>query len=190
MIVKHSYTRSHGTARAAAKYYEFRPRGPGEPRRQFWTRDAPISRRAGLRMLGQHQQARYVAHRLMLSPSGRERPQDMQRMTRYMMGELEKRMGMELHWFAVQHSNTEHDHVHVIIAGAGERLSDGATRGVRLGKGDYAHLREVGREYCLALGEMAERSERALPVLPDDPEDPWMGRQRRGLHRARGLARG
>jgi hypothetical protein len=114
----------------------------------------------------------------------------MQRMTRYMMTELEKRMGMQLHWFAVEHHNTEHPHVHVIIAGAAERHSDSATRGVRFGVGEYAHLREVGREYCMAMGEMSERWERALPALPEDPEDPWMGRQRRGLHRARSLARG
>ena len=40
------------------------------------------------------------------------------------MADLEDEQGKEMHWYAVHHSNTEHEHVHVVVAGAGRRPGD------------------------------------------------------------------
>ena len=155
--MKHTYTRDRGAARAAVRYYQLRPRGRDEQPRSIFTRGGTISRADADRMLREHQNGNYVVHRVTLSPSDRERPEDLRDMTRYVMAELEKHKGQALHWFAVEHRNTDHHHVHVMIAGTGEREGDGATRGVKLTREDYTSMREDGREYCRMMGRIADR---------------------------------
>ncbi len=161
MIVKHTYTRDRRAARAAVRYYQLRPRGQGEEPRTIFTRDGTISRADADRMMREHQNGNFVVHRVTLSPSDRERPEDLWDMARYVMAELEHQKGQRLHWFAVEHRNTEHHHVHVMIAGAGEREPDGVTRSVKLTKEDYASMREDGREYCRMMNRVDERWEEA-----------------------------
>ncbi len=155
--MKHTYTRDRGAARAALRYYQLRPRGQGEEPRSIFTKDGTISRADADRMLREHQNGNFLVHRVTLSPSDRERPEDLRDMTRYVLAELENEKGQRLHWFAVEHKNTDHHHVHVMIAGTGERESDGATRGVKLTKDDYAAMREDGREYCRMMNRIADR---------------------------------
>ncbi len=156
--MKHTYTRDRGAARAAVRYYQLRPRGQGEEPRSIFTKDGTISRADADRMLREHQNGNFLVHRITLSPSDRERPEDLRDMTRYVLAELEHEKGQRLHWIAVEHRNTSHHHVHVMIAGTGERESDGATRGVKLTKEDYASMREDGREYCRMMNRIADRS--------------------------------
>ncbi len=167
MIVKHTYTRDRGAARAAVCYYQLRPRGRDEEPRTIFTRDGDISRAHAHRMLREHQNGNFLVHRITLSPSDRECPQDLRDMTRYVLAELEKEKSQRLHWFAVEHRNTDHHHVHVMIAGAGERESDGATRSVKLTREDYASMREGGREYCRMMNRVDERWEEDLDRDPD-----------------------
>ncbi len=157
MIVKHTYTRDRGAARAAVRYYQLRPRGQGEEPRSIFTKDGTISRADAGRMMREHQNGNFLVHRITLSPSDRERPEDLRDMTRYVLAELEHEKGQTLHWFAVEHKNTSHHHVHVMIAGTGERESDGATRSVKLTKEDYAAMREDGREYCRMMNRITDR---------------------------------
>ncbi len=193
MIVKHTYTRDRGAAREAVRYYQLRPRGRDEEPRSIFTRDGTISRAQAHRMLREHQNGNFLIHRVTLSPSDRERPQDLRDMTRYVLAELEKEKGHRLHWFAVEHRNTDHHHVHVIIAGAGEREGNGATRSVKLIKEDYVSMREGGREYCRMMNRVDERWEHpdrdsecaderyappiSAPVAEDEDEE--LKRQRR-----------
>ncbi len=85
MIVKHTYTRDRGAARAAVRYYQLRPRGRDEKPRTIFTRDGNISRADAHRMMREHQNGNFLVHRITLSPSDRERPEDLRDMTRYVM---------------------------------------------------------------------------------------------------------
>ncbi len=147
MILRHTYTRNRDTARAGLRYYQMRPRGEGEPPRQLFTREGAVSREAAYRLLDTRQAARFLAHRLMLSPAPGEEPADFRAFTRQVMGELEKQQGLNLHWVAVEHHHTEHSHVHVLLCGGGEDR-EGCVREVRLDREDHARLREYGRAYC------------------------------------------
>lgn len=169
--MKHTYTRDPGAARAAVRYYQLRPRGRDEAPRSIFTRDGVIPRADVDKLLRDHQNGNYLVHRLTLSPSDAERPEDLRDMTRFLMAELEKGKGQRLHWFAVEHKNTDHHHVHVMIAGTGEREEDGATRGVKLSKEDYAAMREHGREYCRMMGRLADRWDEELSRERDPARD-------------------
>ncbi len=191
--MKHTYTRDRGAAKAAVRYYQLRPRGRDEEPRTIFTRDGTISRADADRMLREHQNGNFLVHRITLSPSDRERPEDLQDFTRYVMAQLEESKGQRLHWFAVEHKNTSHHHVHVMIAGTGERESDGATRSVKLTKEDYASMREDGREYCRMMNRVGERWDEELArhgdpdreqydlpsALPPPEEDEEFKRRRR-----------
>jgi hypothetical protein len=63
------------------------------------------------------------------------------------LGDLEERKGLELHWYAVYHENTEHPHVHVLLAGAGEQKETGKLLPVTLSAEDYQFLRERGHDH-------------------------------------------
>ncbi len=191
--MKHTYTRARGAAKAALRYYQLRPRGRDEEARTIFSREGTISRSDASRMMREHQNGNFLVHRITLSPSDRERPEDLCDMTRYVLAELEEQRGQRLHWFAVEHRNTDHHHVHVMIAGAGERESDGAARSVKLTKEDYAAMREGGREYCRMMSRVDERwenpdrdpdreDERYAPVAPApaaEDEDEELKRRRR-----------
>lgn len=146
VILRHTYTRNRDTARAGLRYYQMRPRGEGEPPRSLFTKDGTVSRAEAYHLLDAHQSRGYLAHRLMLSPAVDEQPDDLRALTRYVMVELEKEKGMLLHWVAVEHHNTDHPHVHVILCGGGKgRLG---VEEARLDRGDHARLKEDGRDYC------------------------------------------
>ena len=55
MILRHSYTRSRATARAALRYYQLRPRGEGEPPRALFGTAGTMTRAEAERLLAQVQ---------------------------------------------------------------------------------------------------------------------------------------
>jgi hypothetical protein len=73
-------------------------------------------------------------HKLMLShaESTMIQGQDGKAFVRECMHELEKRLKLNLIWYADQHSNTNHPHFHIILAGSGLDR-DGNRQNVRLG---------------------------------------------------------
>ena len=81
-----------------------------------------------------------AAHELILSPGVNE--VDPMAYTRELMQKLERSKGQELNWVAVAHSNTEHNHIHVLISGESRDRKP-----VLLRKDDHAHLREWGDKY-------------------------------------------
>ena len=147
MILRHTYTRSRDRARAALRYYETRPRGDDEPSRAIFTATGTATRAEAYRLLDAHQTTRYLAHRLMLSPSRAERPEDLQEFTRYVLRELEKEKGLALHWVAVEHRNTDHPHVHVVLCGGGG-TGYVSLENVRLNRADHARIKDDGITYC------------------------------------------
>lgn len=111
-------------------------------------------------MLDEHQARGYLAHRLMLSPSAEQHPDDLRALTRHVMGELEYDKGQTLHWVAVEHRNTAHPHVHVLLCGGGERGD--AVREVRLDRRDHAQIKEDGMDYCRLAGRIQTGWDAAL----------------------------
>jgi len=160
VILRHTYTRNRDTARAGLRYYQMRPRGEGEPPRSLFTKDGTVSRAEAYQLLDAHQARCYLAHRLMLSPAVDEQPDDLRALTRSVMVELEKEKGMTLHWVAVEHHNTDHPHVHVVLCGGGEGRT--GVEEVRLDRGDHARLKGDGRDYCRAEGHERLRWEAML----------------------------
>ena len=62
--------------------------------------------------------------KVILSPEFGDRV-DLPRLTRDLIGQMEKDLGTDLVWIAVEHHNTEHPHVHLVIRGvrdSGEEL--------------------------------------------------------------------
>ncbi len=171
MVVKHSYTRSRGAARAAVKYYQLRPRGEDEEPRSVFSSSGNVSRAEAISLINDHQHGNYVVHRITLSPSFDERPEDLVEMTCYAMSRWQQEREQALHWVAVIHRNTDNPHVHVVIAGTGERHADGATRGVKITKEDYAILKEESRQYCRVMaaaeGRQVLQPERGARSLGD-----------------------
>ncbi len=169
IILRHTYTRSRDTARAGLRYYQMRPRGDDESPRSIFGAEGTMTRDEAYRLLDQHQagsgaggQARgYLAHRLMLSPPEDRRPDDLRDFTRHVLRELERDKGQCLHWVAVEHRNTAHPHVHIVLAGgAGDR----PRRELRLDRADHARVKEDGLDYCRLTARVRDDWERALAV--------------------------
>ncbi len=88
------------------------------------------------------------SHLKYLEHHSRDEPvQDWREWTREVMADLEAEQGIDLHWYAVHHSNTEHEHVHVVLAGAGEHWDTGHEEAVKLYPEDYQVLRESGHDH-------------------------------------------
>jgi hypothetical protein len=161
MILRHSYTRSRATAHAALRYYQLRPRGDGEPPRQFFGAAGTLTRGEAGRLLDQHQPAagRYLAHRLMLSPSDTECPDDLRAMTYRAMRGLAHAHDQPLTWVAVAHRNTDQPHVHILLAGSGMAGGQGE---LRLGPVDHVRLKADAATYCRLEARLREDWDRAL----------------------------
>ncbi len=155
--MKHTFVRSkgsspaavakaRGTARAAVRYYQHRPLGRDEEERGFCGPDGGLTRDEVNRLLDEHQAGGYLVHRLILSPADDEQPEDLRALTREMLRRLAAEKGQTLHWAAVEHRHTDHPHVHIVIAGGGER--EGAVRGVRVDLADIGRMKADARDYC------------------------------------------
>ena len=172
VVLRHSYTRSRDVAQASVRYYQMRPRGREEPPRSLFTRDRTITRAEATRLLDEHQPSsgRYLAHRLMLSPPPDGRPEDLQELTRHTLRELEKARGVELHWVAVEHHNTEYPHVHIVVAGGAEGPG-GGRRELRLERRDHARIKEDARDFCEIHARVRDDWDRALDPGDRDDDD-------------------
>ena len=146
--VNHASAASHLSSHL--KYLEHRSRERDESREErtiFSKEEESVSRREALDDVMDHTSQRVSYHQIVLSPAEDEPVQDWREWTREVMADLEASQGTELHWYAVHHSNTDHEHVHVILAGAGEDLETGHPTPVTLSPEDYRELRESGQEH-------------------------------------------
>ena len=62
--------------------------------------------------------------RFIVSPEDATELQDLKAFTRDLMGQAERDLGTRLDWVAVDHWNTEHPHIHVIVRGKAEDGQD------------------------------------------------------------------
>lgn len=151
VVIKHRYIPgrnrggnvvSIGKALAHVKYIQQRP-GPDKERggRDMFNEhedrlDAKEMRRA-IKELGD---SRVVVHKLTLAPE--INPQDKKAFTREVMDKLGQDMGRDLRWFGVEHNNTDHHHIHVVVLGKDRNGTE-----VRIGLKDIEKAKEHGERY-------------------------------------------
>ena len=126
-------------AMAHLKYIQHRPgedRGP-EGREFFDDIDDNLDVKALRKDIRELGNSKVVIHKVTLAPE--INPAYMRQFTREVMHQLGRDKGLDLKWMAVEHSNTEHDHVHVVIAGKDKNGKD-----VRIDKKDYNKIKESG----------------------------------------------
>lgn len=116
-----------GKALAHVKYIQHRPGEDREKggREMFNERDNVDAKtmRESIKELGG---SRVVVHKLTLAPE--INPQDNKAFTREVMDKLGRDMGRDLVWFGVEHHNTEHHHIHVVVLGKDRNGTDVAIR--------------------------------------------------------------
>lgn len=152
IVVRHKYIAGRGKggggkvvgigkALAHVKYIQHRP-GPDREqggREMFNERDDVDARemRKAIKELGN---SRVVVHKLTLAPE--INPEDKKAFTREVMRNLGREKGLDLQWFAVEHNNTDHHHIHVVVLGEDRNGSE-----VRIDKKDYDKIKEYGDRY-------------------------------------------
>ena len=133
------------------KYIEHRSRDISDEsrddRRIFDKEHDVVNRRDAVNDVMHHTSTSVNYHKIVLSPAEDEPVQDWREWTRDVMQDLEEAQGKELHWYAVHHQNTEHPHIHVVVAGAGYNQETEREEPVKLYTQDYNTLRESGREH-------------------------------------------
>ena len=158
MIARGRYVKGGAANRASAashlgahlKYLEHRSRDEQESRedRSIFSKDEDhVDRSEAVDDVMEHTSSRVSYHKIVLSPADDEPVQDWREWTREVMADLGEEQGIDLHWYAVHHANTEHEHVHVVVAGAGEDRETGQESVVALYQQDYQQLRESGHEH-------------------------------------------
>ncbi len=145
-----NYTAAASRLNSHLKYLEHRSRDEQESRedRSIFSRERDsLDRREAVDDIMDHTSQRVSYHTIVLSPGEDEPVQDWRDWTREVMTDLEAEQGIDLHWYAVHHCNTEHEHVHVVLAGAGEHRETGHDEAVKLYSQDYQLLRESGHDH-------------------------------------------
>ncbi len=172
-------TSAGGHLNSHLKYLEHRSRDDHESREDrsiFSKEDDTVERRDAVNDVMEHTSHSISYHKIVLAPGDDEPVQDWREWTREVMADLEDEQGKELHWYAVHHSNTEHEHVHVVVAGAGEDREIGQEVAVKLYPEDYQRLRESGHEHSeyefyYHLETALEELERQDDVVRDQERD-------------------
>jgi len=124
---------------AHVKYIQHRPGDdkPPDGRTFFDESEENLDGRSLRKAIKELEDSKVVAHKLTLSPE--VEPLDKQEYTREIMKQLSAEKGQDLKWMAVEHNNTAHHHIHVVILG-----QDKNGKAVRIDKDDYPKLREWG----------------------------------------------
>jgi type IV secretory pathway VirD2 relaxase len=131
-----------GRALAHLKYIQHRPGEDREPggREFFDELEDRLDDKALRRAIKEQQDSRVVVHKLTLAPE--INPEDKRQFTREVMERLSSEKGLDLKWMAVEHNNTRHHHIHVVVLGKDKNGKD-----VRFDKRDYDRIKEYGDRY-------------------------------------------
>ncbi|HZT34348.1 MAG TPA: hypothetical protein VFA15_00400, partial [Nitrososphaera sp.] len=158
IVVKHSYISARdrqslkggrpskaaavGRALAHLKYIQHRPgedRGDGG-REFFGESDDELSGRRLRKAVREMRDSKVVVHKLTLAPE--INPEDKKAFTREVMQKLAEEKGLDFQWMGVEHNNTAHHHIHVVILGKDKNGKD-----VRIDKKDYDKIKDYGDRY-------------------------------------------
>ncbi len=131
-----------GKAIAHVKYIQHRP---GEDREKggrelFNEQEDRLDGREMRRAIKELGDSRVVVHKLTLAPE--INPSDKKAFTREVMQNLSRDKGLDLRWFAVEHNNTDHHHIHVVVLGKDRNGSE-----VRIDLKDIDKVKEWGDRY-------------------------------------------
>ena len=188
VVTKNRYFRG-GTLKFTAqklsthfKYLEHRPRQQQElegreaetreDRYLFTAESDHVLRRQAVDDIMSHTHQRVNYHHLVLSPGEEDQVSDLRQWTRAVMADLEQWKQQRLVWYAVQHRNTAHPHVHVVIAGAAEQYGTDRQYPVVLRDNpDFDFVKARGREHSdYAFYQTIQQATQAL-----EGEDELMG---------------
>lgn len=131
-----------GRALAHLKYIRHRPGEDREDggREMFDDQDDRLGARAMQKAIRENQDSKVVVHKLTLAPE--IDPEDQKAFTREVMQKLGRDKGLDLRWVGVEHRNTAHHHIYVVVMG-----KDKTGKDVRFDKKDYDRLKEYGDRY-------------------------------------------
>jgi hypothetical protein len=143
-VAKHRYWKGKNAAKSVGnytKYVQFR-QGPDREKggRKFFDEKDDESQKDFAKLLKEMKARGAVAHELILSPGVNQ--VDQLAYTRELMDKLGQSKGQELEWVAVAHSNTKHNHIHVLILGESKDHKP-----VNIGRTEHGKLREWGDKY-------------------------------------------
>lgn len=119
-VVATVFYQGHGAGAAGrliahGKYLERDGAGPDGEKGQFYDRDRDeVDAHPRLEEWAQEDKRHF---RLMLAPESGARIEDMKDFTRATMARMERDLGVDLEWVAVDHHNTDNPHVHIILRG-------------------------------------------------------------------------
>ena len=156
MIIKGRFLRGNRERSAKhlaahLRYIEYRRRDEShedrEDRRLFSKESDQVDREEVVNDVMAHTSTSVNYHKLILSPGQDEPVEDYRQWIREVMHYLEEQQGKDLHWYASYHANTDHPHVHLILAGAGENPETGEAEPVKLYRDEYQHLRESALDH-------------------------------------------
>jgi hypothetical protein len=142
-IVKASYTRSAGGAKASARYIENRPgKDGGKLHRTLYTKDGKAERAEVYTMIDQAEPGSYF-FRIVISPDPRgedhNRDLSLRDITERTIASLEDRLQQPLKWVATIHADhADHRHIHAI-----------AIVPERLNVQDFQHMRSAATQEAL-----------------------------------------
>ena len=123
--------------------------------------------------------AKVIAHKLTLAPE--ISPEDKKAFTRDVMHNLSRSKGLDLEWFAVEHNNTDHHHIHVVVLGKDRNGSEVSLslRDIDKAKeyGDRYLEREHPREFERARDRREEKERERLELRKRE----WSERNREGI---------
>ena len=148
-IVKATYTKSRGGAKAAIRYIEHRPGREGEKvKRELYGRDGSVERGEAYRMIDEAGKG-IVFFRFVISPDPAKEDTEkdllLTEITVQTMQTLEERLQNHVSYVAVEHDDhAPHRHVHVLALVSG-----------RLNTQDFQALRETATQ--AALSQRQER---------------------------------
>ena len=126
-------------ALAHVKYIQHRPGDDREPegRKFFDETEDSLDGRSLRKAIRELENSKVVIHKLTLSPE--VEPLDKREFTRDVMQQLAAEKGLDLKWMTVEHNNTAHHHIHVVVLG-----KDKNGKSVRIDRDDYSKLRDWG----------------------------------------------
>ena len=142
-IVKATYTKSTGGAKASVRYIENRPgKDSARIHRTLFTSDGSLTRQQAYSLIDQAEKGR-LFFRFVISPDPQKedtkRDLYLREVTEKTMLQLEERLHKQIQWVAAEHSDhAPHRHVHVVAVVQG-----------RLQVQDFQALRQTATEAAL-----------------------------------------
>jgi hypothetical protein len=136
-------------------YIEKRERDQNEPERQFYTKDGTRTRDEVIDTIMRNRGEDAAMFKIILSPKQNEL--NHVEYTREIMRRFEEKTGIVTDWSLVEHKNTEHHHVHIVMPG---RDVNGYS--FRLEKEHLEILRELANEYQYELQDLVYEREKQI----------------------------